>query len=516
MAGNETIPEREEVMVGRGEALVDLLHQFIHGGASQTVPTETGPLSTLRKLFDDILLEALGSYTSTYATVAAGLAATSEGAFFGVISPEAAEDRILYQKVNGAAVDTGKRSVASAAVADLRDRFRDGRPTAFFKLGDGYGYNRWLAYDDGSFGTAEASIGPSGMSLSSFDLVTDPANAFGVRDEFGYYSVRVRAEAGAVAQMPGTELLVMLANAMGDVTIEKGEKLLALRDQYGYYALSLTEETFAAKGKPSAGTEEASEQALAVQVHRIDDVYGRGELRQMQVAAHRGFSIQAPENTMLSFSMATRRGANVLEMDVQFSADGVPFIFHDSDVGTLTFGNGALTALTSAEIDALTFRQLAGTALEGSVRIPRLASYLQFAREECVHTFLELKGTMSSGQIQQVVSMVIEAGLESLVTVICFTYSYLQQVRAITPSIRLGYLVSSAADYEAKVDLTAALAPADISPDASSVLANPGLVTYARSHGVDVTVWTVSDLATTRRLQRLGINRFTSDATLRA
>ncbi|MNZ63357.1 Glycerophosphoryl diester phosphodiesterase [compost metagenome] len=433
-----------------------------------------------------------------------------------MISPEAAEDRILYQKVGGLAVDTGKRSVASAAVADLRDRFRDGRPTAFFKLGDGYGYNRWLAYDDGSYGTAEAFVGPDGMSLSAFDLVVDPSNSFAVRDQFGYYSVRVRSGGNAVAQMPGSELVTMLAKALGDSTIEQGGKLLALRDQYGYYALSLTEDAFAAKGKPAASASGASDQALAVQARRIDDLYGRGELRKMQVAAHRGFSIQAPENTILAFSTALHRGADVLEIDVQFSTDGVPYIFHDNDVDTLTQGTGSFTALSSVQIEALRFKQLVGTALEESVRVPRLSSYLQFVREECAHTFLELKGALTQAQVQQVVDMVIAAGLENMVTVICFTYSYLQMVRAISPTMRVGYLVGSAADFESKVDLAAALAPADISTEAASLLANPGLVAYAHSRGVDVTVWTVFDLATTRQLQRIGVNRFTSDATLRA
>lgn len=513
MAINETIPEREEAMVIQGEALVGLLHQFIHGSAIEQVPTDGGPLSTLRKLLNDVLLEALGSYTSTYATVALGLAATSEGGFFGVVSGNVSEDRILYWKSGGVAVDTGKRSVSAAGLSDLRERFRDGRPTAFFKLGDGFGYNRWLAYDDGSFGTAEASIGPDGINLSAFDLIDDPNNVMAVRDEYGYYSLRVRSGNNSIAQLPGFQGLSGLARALENSSVEQTGKLFAMRDAHGYYALSLTQDSFSAKGKPPVVASSVSDAALAAQARRIDDVFSRGELRKLQVAAHRGFGAQAPENTMLAFSMALTRGADVLETDVQFSSDGVAYLFHDLEVSTLTDGAGNFSALTSAQIDALRFKQLVGTALEDCVRIPKLSSFLQFIRDESAHTFLELKGLPSIEHVDQVVQMIREAHLEQLVTVISFTYAYLQRVRALSSTMRVGYLVS-ADNYEYKVDNAAALAPADISPDVPSVLANPGIVEYARSKGVDVTVWTLASLATARRLQRLGVNRLTADVTL--
>lgn len=38
--------------------------------------------------------------------------------------------------------------------------------------------------------------------------------------------------------------------------------------------------------------------------------------------AHRGFSGQYPENTMLAFEKAVEAGADGIELDVQFSKDG--------------------------------------------------------------------------------------------------------------------------------------------------------------------------------------------------
>ena len=45
--------------------------------------------------------------------------------------------------------------------------------------------------------------------------------------------------------------------------------------------------------------------------------------------AHRGFSGQFPENTMLAFEKAVEAGADGIELDVQFSKDGELVIMHD-------------------------------------------------------------------------------------------------------------------------------------------------------------------------------------------
>src|SRR5919204_634881 len=48
------------------------------------------------------------------------------------------------------------------------------------------------------------------------------------------------------------------------------------------------------------------------------------------VVAHRGASASAPENTAAAFELASRCGADALELDVRLSADGVPVVIHDA------------------------------------------------------------------------------------------------------------------------------------------------------------------------------------------
>ena len=51
-----------------------------------------------------------------------------------------------------------------------------------------------------------------------------------------------------------------------------------------------------------------------------------------QLVAHRGYQARYPENTALSLKKAIEAGARFIELDVQFSLDQLPIIYHDIDL----------------------------------------------------------------------------------------------------------------------------------------------------------------------------------------
>lgn len=51
-----------------------------------------------------------------------------------------------------------------------------------------------------------------------------------------------------------------------------------------------------------------------------------------KVIGHRGAMAYAPENTLVSFREARRRGASWVEIDVKLTADAVPIVLHDSSL----------------------------------------------------------------------------------------------------------------------------------------------------------------------------------------
>ena len=71
------------------------------------------------------------------------------------------------------------------------------------------------------------------------------------------------------------------------------------------------------------------------------------------VIAHRGSSAEAPENTLLAFEAAVRRGADAVELDVRLTADGAPVVIHDATLDRTTDRSGPVAALTLAELRAV-------------------------------------------------------------------------------------------------------------------------------------------------------------------
>lgn len=98
--------------------------------------------------------------------------------------------------------------------------------------------------------------------------------------------------------------------------------------------------------------------------------------------AHRGASIEAPENTLEAFDIALKLGAHVLELDVQESRDGHVMVIHDSDLDRTTDGTGPVNARTLRELKGLDagfrFKDIRGhTRYRGrGVRIPTLPELL--------------------------------------------------------------------------------------------------------------------------------------------
>lgn len=72
------------------------------------------------------------------------------------------------------------------------------------------------------------------------------------------------------------------------------------------------------------------------------------------LVAHRGGSRLAPENTLEAFRSAVDDwGADMLELDVRLSSDGVVMVVHDETVDRTTDGSGRVEALSADELREL-------------------------------------------------------------------------------------------------------------------------------------------------------------------
>lgn len=69
-----------------------------------------------------------------------------------------------------------------------------------------------------------------------------------------------------------------------------------------------------------------------------------------QLIAHRGLQSRFPENSCLAIQGAIDAGAEFIELDVQFSADCQPVIFHDPDLERMSAEQIRVSDLTLAQL----------------------------------------------------------------------------------------------------------------------------------------------------------------------
>jgi len=150
--------------------------------------------------------------------------------------------------------------------------------------------------------------------------------------------------------------------------------------------------------------------------------------------ARRGASAYAPENTLAAIALAAERGADVVKLDVQHSADGVPVIFHGPDLSRTTNGHGPASQHTVSELKRLN----AGNGES----IPTLEEAISSCREHHLGLYLELE---SEAVIWPVVQAIQHHRLHDRVGVCSYRPDWLALVKALDPRIVTAVLLGSPA-----------------------------------------------------------------------
>ncbi len=107
------------------------------------------------------------------------------------------------------------------------------------------------------------------------------------------------------------------------------------------------------------------------------------------IMAHRGDSDHAPENTRAAFELAIAAGADILETDLWFTADGHLVCHHDGTLTRMTGDERRIGDVTLAELESLCIRSPLAGRFPGQ-RVPSLAELLALVPPTIVLA-LELK-----------------------------------------------------------------------------------------------------------------------------
>ncbi|MBI1860636.1 MAG: hypothetical protein HYR96_06940 [Deltaproteobacteria bacterium] len=259
------------------------------------------------------------------------------------------------------------------------------------------------------------------------------------------------------------------------------------------------------------------------------DGYGAQEKRVL-VHGHRGSRGTHPENTLPAFEEAIEAGAEVLELDLQLSKDGVPIIWHDFELSpkicqkagatlpvaihTLTmdeiktFDCGSLSqsrfpdqkrieALHLSTLDGL-FQWVAGLKKAGKLNRP-----IQFNIET------KMTGTEPADPsifAKTAIDIIRKAGVLDSTILQSFDFRTLVAARKIEPKLRLSALFETKGDYCLEVKKIGAQI---LSLEFSRL--TQAVVKQCHDMGIEIAPWTLNTEREWKSAIEMGVDAIITD-----
>lgn len=231
---------------------------------------------------------------------------------------------------------------------------------------------------------------------------------------------------------------------------------------------------------------------------------------ELEVIAHRGFSAEAPENTLAALEAAWEAGADAVEFDLHTAACGTPVLFHDAMLSRTSNGVGPVRRRTFTQLSNLDAGGWFSAEFQGE-RIPSLVQALEACRERTGRVYAEVKGFRELEDLDRMVRITREAGMLERTVFIALNWTLLDRMRGQEPALRVGYIVDDAVEAVEAVVRATGDDRALVDYKASLLLDDPSLARQALQAGVEVAVWTVDDPDAATRLAEMGVRRFTTN-----
>ena len=226
------------------------------------------------------------------------------------------------------------------------------------------------------------------------------------------------------------------------------------------------------------------------------------------VVAHRGASVEQPENTIEAFEASIDAGADAVEFDVRMTADDVPIVMHDPDVSRTSDGTGLVPELTLADIRRLRIQLPGG----GTTSVPALEEALECLSGRAAAD-IEIKnppdepGYTADAEpaVEATLAALDELAFSGLVIVSSFNPRSIAHSRALRPDVPTGLLTW----FDVGADEALARATGQghpwVLPFVTKVLeAGDGFGDRVHDDGALLGVWIADDPVTARRLFELG------------
>lgn len=235
---------------------------------------------------------------------------------------------------------------------------------------------------------------------------------------------------------------------------------------------------------------------------------GDASLRQVLNIAHRGGRRIRPEHTLLAYDKALEDGADILELDVHETSDGVLVVMHDATVDRTTSCTGQIKEKTLAELRECD----AGydfTPDDGATYPYRGTGLVVPTMEEVFDRYPDTPFVIEVKQadppiVDRFVEVIREHGVEDKMTGSAFSDEVLAQLRAAAPEIPTNTGVNETLvfwgysfgeldpEYDPPAEFLQVPTEYNIGDRVVDVL-HPGFVPRAHELEMYVHVWTIND-----------------------
>lgn len=161
------------------------------------------------------------------------------------------------------------------------------------------------------------------------------------------------------------------------------------------------------------------------------------------IIAHKGYSSKAPENTMAAFALAdTCPNADMIELDVWSTKDGIPVVIHNASIQEATGKTGYVYDYTYAELQQFPAVYHMNADTFGEERIPALEDVLA-AYAATTPILIEIKGyRQDSALAEKIVALMDKYDCKYTSMIHSGDRQALQAVKAIDPDIQCGLIMA--------------------------------------------------------------------------
>jgi len=238
-------------------------------------------------------------------------------------------------------------------------------------------------------------------------------------------------------------------------------------------------------------------------------------VKTIDLIAHRGESVDAPENTLAAFRLAWERGAVGIEGDFRLNGDGEIVCMHDDNARRTTGVDLEIAAASGEEVAALDAGILKGEHWKGE-GVPTLRQVLETIPAQG-RLLLEIK---DGPRLVPVLKAELEASgvAPAQIVVITFHEDVLGEVRRQLPELKALLLTGvrqgdDGTPSPSAEDLIAKLEELDahgVDAGAADCI-DAAYVEAVHARGLEFHVWTVDDIEKARRLSGIGVDSITSN-----